>query len=382
MERRAFVRTCGVCGLSAALARALPGQEAHGVHPPLDSPEGGLWALCDREEERLRKNPLRLRDPELTAYVQGVACRLAQDRCPEVRTYVLRTPYFNANMAPNGMMQVWTGLLLRCRNEAQLAAILGHEIGHYVLRHALEQLKDAKSRSAFSTLMLVIPVAGPLVALGAMAGGFKYSRDHERAADRIGLELMAKAGYPPIEASKVWANLLEELKAEQDWSGDAGKRSFFFATHPPEAERRKTLEDLAAAIGGNAQDPGTAPLRKAIAPWRMAWLEDELKRHRLGESLALMTRLGEADPQDGMVRYFLGETYRLRGAEGDAALAAAAYAQAADLPGAPPEVYRALGRMHRKAGRTEEMKQAYARYLQLRPDAEDADMVRSYLKEP
>ena len=226
--------------MSAVLARALSGQDLPErlPRPQLNTPEGGLWAMFDREEERLRQSPLLVREGPLPDYVHGVACRLAQNHCPDVRTYVLRTPYFNASMAPNGMMQVWTGLLLRCLNEAQLAAILGHEIGHYMLRHGLEQLKDTKSRYAFATLISVIPVAGPLVALGTVAGGFAYSRDHERAADRIGLELMAKAGYPPMEASKIWAHLLEELKAEKDWSGDASKRSVLFATHPQEAERQ------------------------------------------------------------------------------------------------------------------------------------------------
>ncbi len=381
MERRIFLRTCASCGATAALGRTLFGHELPEriPRPDVKTMEGGLWAMCDREEEKLRQSPLRLRDAILPAYIQGIACRLGQVHCPDIRTYVMRTPYFNANMAPNGMMQVWTGLLLRCMNEAQVAAILGHEIGHYALRHGLEQLKDAKSRSAFASVIMVIPVAGPLAALGTMAGGFAYSRDHERAADRIGLELMAKAGYPPMEASHVWANLLDELKAEKDWSGDASKRSVMFSTHPQEAEREKTLQDLATAMGGNDRDPGVAPLRRAIAAQRMEWMEDELKRRRFGESFALFTRLCKTEPQDGMACYFLGETYRLRNSDGDLELAMTTYAKAADLPGVPPEVHRAMGRLHRKAGRTEEMKKAYFRYLELRPEAEDAEMIRSYL---
>jgi len=384
MERRAFLRTCGTCGLSAVLARTLAAQgfPERIPRPGLDTPEGGLWAMFDREEERLRQSPLRLKEGPLPDYVRDVACRLAGSHCPDLRTYVMRTPYFNANMAPNGMMQVWTGLLLRCLNEAQLAAILGHEIGHYMLRHGLEQLKSAKSRSAFATVISVIPIAGPLVAIGTMAGFFAYSRDHERAADRIGLELMAKAGYPPIEASKIWANLLEELKAEKDWSGDAQKRSVLFATHPPEAERQKTLEELASGYDFAGRDAAADPLRRAIAPYRQEWLEDELKRRKFGESLALLTRLCQADPQDGLACYFLGETCRLRAGDGDLDRAMEAYAKAGDLPGAPAEVHRAMGRLHRKAGRPDEMKEAYSRYLQLKPDAEDADMIRSYLEEP
>jgi predicted Zn-dependent protease len=79
----------------------------------------------DREETRLRRSPFAIRDPALREYVQGIACKLAGEHCPDVRVHLLSTPLFNASMAPNGMMQVWTGLMLRMENEAQ-PAILGH----------------------------------------------------------------------------------------------------------------------------------------------------------------------------------------------------------------------------------------------------------------
>ena len=99
--------------------------------------------MMDREESRLRLSPFTLRDAQFTAYIQDIACRLGGEHCPDIRVYLMRTPFFNASMAPNGMMQVWTGLLLRVENEAQLAAVLGHEIGHYVARHSVDQLREA-----------------------------------------------------------------------------------------------------------------------------------------------------------------------------------------------------------------------------------------------
>lgn len=386
MERRDFIGTCGCCGAAALLGPALRAAQGWTLPPRLPRPspktdEGGLWALMDREEERLRQSPFLVRDAALTAYVHGITCRLAQAHCPDVRTYVVRSPYFNANMAPNGMMQVWTGLILRAENEAQLAAVIGHEVGHYLARHSLERLRDAKSRSAFANVISLVPIAGPLAGLGVLAGAFAYSRNHERAADQIGLELMVAAGYPPLEASRVWTHLLEELQAEKDWTGDASTRSVLFATHPTEKEREAKLEAAARGMGKADLDPRAAALRQAIAPWRRTWLEDELKRRKFGESLALLGRLTAVDPQDGEVGYFLGEAYRLRASEGDTERARAAYQKAAALPAAPPEVHRALGILHRKAGRLPEMREAYGRYLTARPDAEDAEMIRSYLKE-
>lgn len=385
MDRRDFLGSCAGCLATAALARSLQ-PRPEGLPPRLARPgpgsdEGGLWALMDREEGRLRESPFRVKDGDLGAYVQDLACRLAHHHCPDIRTYVIHSPYFNANMAPNGAMQVWTGLLLRAENEAQLAAVIGHEVGHYVARHGVERLRDAKSRSAWAVTVGLVPVAGLLAGLGILAGAFAYSREQERSADRIGLDLMAAAGYPPLEAARLWGNLLEELKAEKDWTGDASSRSVMFATHPTEAERQTRLEARARTLGQADQDPRVQPLRRAIAPWRQAWMEDELKRRKFGESLALLERLGKADAQDGEAAYFLGEAYRLRAAEGDWPRALEAYQRAAALPGAPPEVHRALGGLHRRAGRGAEMREAYRRYLEARPGAGDAEMIRSYLGE-
>ena len=133
MDRRGFLVGCIACALPPAA---------------IADDEAGLWAYMDRTEEQLRRSPFLIRDEALNAYVRDIACRLAGEHCPHVRVYILRKAQFNATMAPNGMLQVWSGLLLRMANEAQLAAILGHEIGHYVARHGVQRLREAKSRTA------------------------------------------------------------------------------------------------------------------------------------------------------------------------------------------------------------------------------------------
>ena len=109
--------------------------------------------MMDRAERQLRRSPFLVRDKALHDYIESIACRLGKDHCPDIRVYIVRTPLFNASMAPNGMLQVWTGLLLRMDNEAQLAAVLGHEIGHYVERHSVERLRDTKTSAAFGTFL-------------------------------------------------------------------------------------------------------------------------------------------------------------------------------------------------------------------------------------
>jgi predicted Zn-dependent protease len=348
VNRRGFFVGCAACALpAAALAQ---------------DDEASLWAHMEREEERLRRSPFLLRDEALNAYLRDLTCRLAGEHCPEVRVYVVRTPQFNATMAPNGGLQIWTGLLLRMANEAQLAAILGHEIGHFVARHGIARLREAKRRSAVGqTVGLGLTVFGwlgvavnSIAQLGLSAGGAAYSREHEREADRIGLELMERAGYAPGEAARVWSQLL----AEED--------NTLFATHPSADDRAQVLLEAAGDRGGEL---GVDSYRRVLAPHRAAFLHDELLRGRYDETLALLERM----PVDGEVLFYKGEAHRLRGELGHAL---AAYRAAEDPP---PELYRSLGLVLRRQGHRAEAARAFARFLELRPGAPDAELLRTYL---
>lgn len=118
-------------GLLAAFAAATiaepTAQPVPAGYIPTDKDERGLWMQLDTVERGLTTSEFVVRDPALNDYVRGVLCRTVGDaRCAAIRLYIVRTAEFNATMAPNGMMTVYTGLLLRVRDEAQLAAILGH----------------------------------------------------------------------------------------------------------------------------------------------------------------------------------------------------------------------------------------------------------------
>lgn len=386
--RRHFCLGCAGLALGS-LATAAAGQWS----PPLrfarpddTTDEGGLWGLFDREEARLRRSAFLIRDPALNAYVRDIACRLAGDHCPDLRVYLVRTPHFNASMAPNGMMQVWSGLLLRAGNEAQLAAVLGHEIGHYYARHGLERLRDARSRAAFAQFLGFAFAAagaggiGSLAQMGVLATMFAYTRDQEREADAIGLELMARAGYAPVQASEIWSQLLDEIRGDNASASEYANRSVLFATHPAIEDRRETLAAAAMKLPPSAAELGTGPYRQQLARFRTGFLSDELRRRRYGESLVLLDRLGRDLPDDGEVDYFRGEVYRLRAEPGDTERAMAAYEAAQARPGAPPEAFRSQGLLYRQLGRETEARAAFRRYLEQHPLAEDAEMIRTYIQ--
>ena len=383
--RRGFLRSaCRHCvGLSAlglggaVLAQSsdapLPGRFAR---PMLDTEEGGLWAQMDRAETRMRRSPLVVRDEALTGYLREMVCRMGGEHCQDVRVHVVRTAQFNASMAPNGMMQVWSGLLLRVDNEAQLAAVLGHEMGHYLERHQLEQLRDLKGKAAASMVLSMFGLVGAIASLGVQASAYGFSRDQEARADRLGLRLMKDAGYDPRECARVWDNLLAELKVTG--GEDVGKRSVMFATHPPAGDRRDALLQQAGESGGKL---GAEELARVIAPHRMDWLQEEIRRGQYEESLELFNRKLQQSPDDPQLLYARGEVRRLRNGSDDAPLALQDLERGARALKAPPELFRSLGLVHRKREDRAAATAAFEKYLALAPEAGDAGLIKTYLTE-
>jgi predicted Zn-dependent protease len=383
-DRRAFLRSaCRHClGLGALAGVSGFAQDLSSIkvpqrfaRPAPDTDEGGLWGLMDREEQRVRRSPLTIHDQAFHQYLQDLVCKLAGEFCPDVRVYPVRVPQFNAMMSPNGMMVVWSGLMLRAENEAQLAAVLGHELGHYMERHTVEQLRAQKEQAVLSTLVGLVGGVGTFLGqIGLSAGLFAFSREHEGRADRMGVRLMKHAGYDAREAANVWDNLLQELKVTG--GKDAGKSGDIFDTHPTSAGRR---DELLALAGNDGGDKGEARYRKAIAPMRLGWLHDEIKRGQYEESLVLFERMVGHDADDAEALYARGEIYRLRGDRGDAERALADLDRASRLRKPPAEAFRSLGLLHQQRNETVAAAQAFQSYLAQAPQAADAAMVRSYL---
>ena len=79
--------------------------------PSIETIEAGLWMQMNNYEENLKTSGSRLKDKDLEKYLKNILCNLTPEYCKDIRVYVQDMPYFNAFMAPNGMMVVWTGLL-------------------------------------------------------------------------------------------------------------------------------------------------------------------------------------------------------------------------------------------------------------------------------
>lgn len=391
---------------AAPLSQALAQARAAGLRPDPASDEGGLWSASDKAEAEARTKAELDADPALTGYVRGVACKVAAEYCGDIRVYVMDRPFFNAQMAPNGYMEVWSGLLLRVTDEAELAFVLGHETSHYVHHHSLNAWRAAKTRTnAAMALSAVVAVAGvaagagatsasaaqsinnsvnalvDVIYLAAIASLFSFSRDQEEAADALGFERAVSSGYQPTAAADLWRALQAET-ASSDFPKVRTEKTVasIFATHPVTAERIAALDALARGRPAGTTDSGRARYRAAIRPHLADWLRDELRRRDYGQTLHLINRLA-ADGEDlGVLDFYKGEAFRRRRGDGDSALALAAYRDASAHPDAPIAVWRELGDLQARAGQTAEARAAYETYLAKAPTAQDRWLVEASLK--
>lgn len=355
-----------------------------GERPALNSDEAGLWMQVERAEEKLRTSGKVIIDPSLNAYVSGIVCKLEPEYCADIRVYLVNAAGFNASMAPNGAMHVWTGLLLRVENEAQLANVLAHELAHYRQRHSVQRWRDLRAKTdglVFFQLATAMVGAAPIGALAGYAtidSILGFSRDQEREADDLGFDRMTAAGYDPREAPRIWEYLAAEKAAS-----NGPKRSFFTATHPVSEEREKTLIEKVESLGelSGELELGQDRYQEAIKPFRLAWLKQELKVADHGRSLVLIDRLLERDPSAGDLLFAKGEILRRRNAEGDLEAALQAYRGAEQSEHYPPELHRSYALVKWTQGETAKAADAFEEYLLMSPDADDRLIIRDYISQ-
>lgn len=346
---------------------------AEGDHGPRDETERGLWQQMDEYERELKNSEFLMGDAALNAYVKGVLCRtVGEERCTATRIYIVRTPYYNAMMAPNGMMVVWSGLLLRTRNEAELATVLGHEFAHFEKRHSIQLYRNIKSKTDAMAWLRVLP-GGMFAQMSLMGSVMSFNREMERQADLVALDDLARSGYDPIAASEIW----EQLRAEMD-SSTEGRRmrkamdrmGDYFSSHPNSKDRMEYLR--AAAVGKRAkgQTMGADNYRRALAKWWPQLIDDQVKLNQFEETEFLLDSMARGKWTADLL-YARGELYRARAKEGDFAQAIGFYRQAIAKDTALAESWRGLGVALLRSGSKEEGRKALKSYLEKRPEAED-----------
>jgi predicted Zn-dependent protease len=218
----------------------------------------GKWNFYSADEElslgrELAKEAERtshlLRDPLVVAYVTEIGERVARnsDLSFPIQVRVIDSAEVNAFALPGGYFFITTGMLLETQSEAELAGIIGHEIGHVAARHATRQMTRSH---IWSIVSLPLVFVGGQVAYAIYQGTqlavplafLKFSRDSEREADQLGLQYSYASGYDPVAV----VDFLERMKArEKQKEGGIAK---VFASHPMTKDRvvaaEKTIEQL------------------------------------------------------------------------------------------------------------------------------------------
>lgn len=392
MKRRTF----GILAISTVLAGTFDRAAAApapvpppyaGVYQPQGVDEIGIWREDDEDERELAASNLVIRDEKLTAYVKKILCdTVGEARCGSVRVYVIREPAFNASMSPNGTMRVLSGLFLRVHNEAELGAVLGHEFGHFESRHTLNHFKAQRSGSdvlAWAAVLASMSASYRTqnsyqnLELSVYGSLFRYGREQEREADALGIGYLNRSHLRPQAASTVWQNVMAEAETSSRVRG-LPKPNFnaiaFTASHPPHAERAAYLAGLALPDGASREDGGDR-YRAALAPWLPLFLDDQVKLNDFGASEYLIQSLAESGWTAGLW-FARGELYRSRGNQRDLAHAAEFYAHAVELDPGMADAHRGLGLSLFKTGQRTEGQAALRKYLELKPNASDANVIR------
>lgn len=226
-------------------------------------------------------------DPKLEAYVSGIGMKLAKaSERPELpwSFRVLDDPSVNAFALPGGPVFITRGLLTHMNSEAELSAVLGHEVAHITAKHSVSMI--SKQQLAQLGLGLGSILSPAIAKYGQIAGAgmqllfLRYGRDAERQADEYGFKYMLNQGYDPRAMSTMFTTLERASGKDQ-----ANKLPNWLSTHPAEADRYKKNEERIAEAKPNLS---------------------QVREERQGYLAALNGTTFGADPRQG---YFEGNAF-------------------------------------------------------------------------
>ena len=401
-------------GFAAAATAPTPPLRAPHLHPASDSPEAGIWDLMDRAEAHARAAADLDRDPELTAFVRSVALKLAPEYDGDLRVYVLDRPFFQAQCASNGYIEVWSGLLLRVADEDELAFVLGHEISHFARNHSLAEWNktkhEANVRMAFAVGVSAVaagamysaaasggPYSGQAIRnisqsaqsltdlfyLASVASVFSFGRDQESEADALGFGRAVAAGYRPEGATDVWeAQVAETRNSDFKHIRDSETRASIFLTHPLDGDRIAALKALETKAppceGRQARRRPRLPRPHPPAPRRLAGGRPAAPR--LQPDAASARPAGRAGRRQRRARLRPRRDLPQAPRGWRRPPGPRAYREATAAADAPPEAWREAGEAELKSGDKAAARLALAAYVEKRPDASDRWMVDADLK--
>lgn len=199
-----------------------------------------------RQQRKLDNKPQQTQRTQviMRRLVQHVGAFRADAQGWPWEIHVIEDPQINAWCMPNGKMAVYSGLIEKLQlTDDELAAVIGHEIAHALREHAREQLSQQMATQVGLSVLSAILGSPAVSDLGStltdVVINLPNSRTHEKEADRIGVELAARAGYDPRAAVSVWQKMAQ-------MSGSGGPE--FLSTHPSAASRISDLQEASQRV--------------------------------------------------------------------------------------------------------------------------------------
>ena len=366
---------------------------------PAKADEAELWDIASRHENDLRNSGRMVHNRHVEAYLESITDRMLGSSLDHLGMHVdfllVREPTLGGWVYPYGTIAVHTGLLAGMENEAQLGAILAHEISHFLQRHSYRELITEGRQSVIGKgigLLATVAVASQTGVIdtdligsteglwsGLVTNG--YSRKLEYVADEEGLVLMARANY-----SRDQALLGFKALGDNSFYGVADPARLW-SSHPKLDDRIKNLQKeikRERKRSKQAYKPGVVPASESyyrgIAPALLINARLDIQEQQYARARAALTKYISVRPEDPEAEFLIGETYRKEALDGpDYSPRMDRYRKALEKDCGFAPAYKELGMAHRRQHANAEAMSAFEQYLSFAEDAPDAGIIRAYM---
>ena len=337
-----------------------------------------LWRRAQEEQDVIDGSGLLYQDTEIENYLNQIAEKLQTNSISADISFqikVIKDPKLNAFALPNGVIYIHTGILARMENEAQLAALLSHEMTHCTHRHSLKTLRNIKDRTQAKSAT-IRELAQLLGITGSIASINGYTRELETEADRVGLDLAVKANYDPNEVLK----LFELLKLENEIEGV--EEPYFLGTHPKVQQRIENVNRwLAEKNRGKIKgSKNTIKFQSRMSRLMLENARLDLRQGKFFIAQSTVKKYLSVNPDDAQAYFLLGEIFRQRGWKNDSVAAINNYEKSISLNPSFAESHKAMGLIHYKDGEKRRAKKYFESCLLLSPNTADKAYIQGYLK--
>lgn len=217
--------------------------------------------------EQGRRDPTYINDPDVRQYLAAMGAKLsgqASGLGQPVQVFGVRDPQINAFALPGGYVGVNSGLVVQSESESELASVVAHEIAHVAQRHIARGMTQGSQSNTIMMASIAAALLAAMAGSGDLAMGVAafgqaaaidqqlgFSRQAEQEADRLGLEMMRKAGFDPRGMARMFGRLSSVSRLNESMSGGG-----YHSTHPLSVQRMSDIENRVRELPQQSREDG------------------------------------------------------------------------------------------------------------------------------